>query len=568
MRLRVLLHRAGTTDVEQVVIDADATTAVGDLAAVVRRRDPRAYHAGEVAGAVTLAVGDGSTRQVLDASLQLGDAPLASGASITVVPAPQQFGGAGSAPAEATVTITAGPDAGRQFPIPRGATIIGRGRDCDIRLSDPLVSKRHARINVGELVEVHDLGSANGVMVGDAKADRSLLRPSDVVTLGDTELRVSHHPVRAGTPAGNAVVLFNRPPVLRPLYPGIMVHAPQPPQKPGRSRLPIISLVAPVFMGIGLYFLTKNVQSLLFIALSPITAVGSVLEQRFFGKREFKAGTKAFHEGLDDMEEVIRAEQIVEVAGRATEHPPVGELVTAARSRGELLWAFRPDLPGFLQVRLGLGRDISRIRIEMPQHNEAPPALWREVISRAAALKLVEPVPVVVDLRECGSVGVCGPRSAAGPVVKSVVTQLVLRHSPTEVVVAAAVSGTSAAQWSWLTWLPHCDPSSSPLGVPHLAAGASAIGRLVTACEELLESRSARRDKEGLVLPIVVVVVEDDVPAHRPRLVTMAARGPAHGIHVVWSAAEASDLPAACHMYVDVAPHAGRLRQPGARRHR
>ena len=54
-------------------------------------------------------------------------------------------------------------------PLPdAGELVVGRGEDSDILVDDPSVSRRHARLRIGETLSVEDLGSANGTRVGDA----------------------------------------------------------------------------------------------------------------------------------------------------------------------------------------------------------------------------------------------------------------------------------------------------------------------------------------------------------------------------------------------------------------
>ncbi len=43
--------------------------------------------------------------------------------------------------------------------------VIGRGEGCDVRVSDPSLSRRHAVVRLGQRVTVEDLGSANGTRV-------------------------------------------------------------------------------------------------------------------------------------------------------------------------------------------------------------------------------------------------------------------------------------------------------------------------------------------------------------------------------------------------------------------
>lgn len=73
--------------------------------------------------------------------------------------------------------------------------VIGRGSDADLRIDDPGISRRHARISVhdtgdGLSVTIEDLGSTNGVVVnGHTVASATLADGSDV-RLGNTTLTV------------------------------------------------------------------------------------------------------------------------------------------------------------------------------------------------------------------------------------------------------------------------------------------------------------------------------------------------------------------------------------------
>lgn len=75
--------------------------------------------------------------------------------------------------------------------VPTRVVTIGRLGGNDLVLSDPAVSGRHARvIHEGGDVFIEDLGSRNGTFINgrDAPVDRALLRPSDVILLGNTRL--------------------------------------------------------------------------------------------------------------------------------------------------------------------------------------------------------------------------------------------------------------------------------------------------------------------------------------------------------------------------------------------
>lgn len=74
--------------------------------------------------------------------------------------------------------------------LPNGDTVIGRGDDCGVRLADPRLSRHHARVDVmPPHVVVHDLGSANGVLVnGDRITAPTALLPGDDIVCGPLRL--------------------------------------------------------------------------------------------------------------------------------------------------------------------------------------------------------------------------------------------------------------------------------------------------------------------------------------------------------------------------------------------
>lgn len=81
-------------------------------------------------------------------------------------------------------------DDGRRVPLGEEPVTIGRLPDCEIVLSDPNVSRRHAEVrrDAGEFVVV-DLGSTNGTRVNGAGVKERRLADGDEITVGNTRLR-------------------------------------------------------------------------------------------------------------------------------------------------------------------------------------------------------------------------------------------------------------------------------------------------------------------------------------------------------------------------------------------
>jgi hypothetical protein len=74
---------------------------------------------------------------------------------------------------------------GRTYPVPPGATTVGRAPDNDIVIDSPDVSRRHARIESGAGgIRVHDLNSTNGTRINGDPIRISDIDPRDEIAFG------------------------------------------------------------------------------------------------------------------------------------------------------------------------------------------------------------------------------------------------------------------------------------------------------------------------------------------------------------------------------------------------
>lgn len=555
MRLKLTYRRQGGKAVD-ILVTCDAAAKVSDVAEFLVVADPFGPPPGR-SGLPTLAIQDRQTR-VLDPRALVAESGIRSGDCVGVVR------GAYAAPqresAAATLRVVTGPDRGKEFPLRRGSNLIGRTNDCLVVLTDPMVSREHARINVSEDIEVIDLASANGVTVGGASVERAVLKSGDQVTLGDTSFVVR---LQQTTGAGidGASTPFIRSPRLAPVYVGRKFVVPELPERPPRQPFPLLTILAPAIMGVALYFVTRDVNSLLFIAFSPILAIGSWLEQWFAGRKVSKTARKAFDADLATMIEEADADRAHEVRSRWAESPGVQECLNAAQTLSSLLWCRRPDAPGFAEFRLGLGEQPSRSTLELPQANRAPRDLLAEVHASVARLALVDPVPVNVSPAQVGGVGFAGPRSLALSCARAVLVQAAALHSPSDLQIAAVASSRTSSDWEWLKWLPHCTPSASFTSGKHLVSLGPSASALVGDLEALIERRAgagghANAGNAATRLPVVLLLVESDAPVEFARLVDIAERGWRHGVYVVWVAPATNFLPASCRIVVEATERA------------
>ncbi len=86
------------------------------------------------------------------------------------------------------IVITSG---GQVMQFRQSRVVIGRSKEADLRVNDANVSRKHAAVywNNGRIM-IDDLGSTNGTMVNGYPVTRTMLRPNDVVAIGESRFQV------------------------------------------------------------------------------------------------------------------------------------------------------------------------------------------------------------------------------------------------------------------------------------------------------------------------------------------------------------------------------------------
>ena len=79
----------------------------------------------------------------------------------------------------------------QEFEVSKSEITVGRGQTNDIVIMDTKMSRLHARFEftAGGEVTVIDIGSTNGVRVNGNKIDKALIKPGDVIQMGESQIR-------------------------------------------------------------------------------------------------------------------------------------------------------------------------------------------------------------------------------------------------------------------------------------------------------------------------------------------------------------------------------------------
>lgn len=92
---------------------------------------------------------------------------------------------------------------GVRHPLRQGTTVVGRGSDANIRITDTAASRQHLQlIWDGKAGIARDLGSTNGSKINGQRFREAALSPDTVITIGQTALRFQLVPTRAAPSGG------------------------------------------------------------------------------------------------------------------------------------------------------------------------------------------------------------------------------------------------------------------------------------------------------------------------------------------------------------------------------
>ena len=191
MRLKLTLHRHEADPID-IVVTADSTATAGDVARYLAASDPARSTVFSDDDVLTLAVAPPTASRLvpLAPDVAIGEAAVGSGFAASVVNYGRGYVPSDPGEVVGVLRATAGPLAGQEFPLTAGHVTVGRDAGNDVVLADPMVSKRHARLEVGVFVEVVDLNSANGVLVDGVQLQRVRIEEGAPFVIGGTTLEL------------------------------------------------------------------------------------------------------------------------------------------------------------------------------------------------------------------------------------------------------------------------------------------------------------------------------------------------------------------------------------------
>ncbi|WP_199848055.1 type VII secretion protein EccCa [Streptomyces dysideae] len=122
------------------------------------------------------------------------------------------------------------------------------------------------------------------------------------------------------------------------------------------------------------------------------------------------------------------------------------------------LWERRPGHEDFARIRIGTGEQPAALELLPPQ---TKPVENLEPLSAVSlrrftnAHESVPGLPLPIGLPRFTSIEFAGDGVAALDLMRAMIGQLVVFHSPDELRIAVLADSIGGAEWDWLKWLPH-----------------------------------------------------------------------------------------------------------------
>jgi DNA segregation ATPase FtsK/SpoIIIE, S-DNA-T family len=390
--------------------------------------------------------------QIWPADRRLNECGLRDGEILDVVRMPAEWTQhpGGSSRRRAVLRVVSGPDAGRSFDLATESAMIGRSASCTVSLSDPRVSRQHARLVLVPRPVIIDEGSSYGTAVNGTQIARATGVEWGVpVTVGDTTLTLE----RVDTVDDAAASVVRPPRFGEPLVEG-ETEIPTPPTKQKASPIGWAMMLMPLtfsftFFGPG----GNRTAGILSVIGFPLLSVGTYLEQKRRANKDFQEELAIWRSDVEDRLAKLDSHARAQREQAEADHPDLPELHRRAVTAHPLLWTRRESDPDFLAVRVGRG-PVPALSVGSLRHggDRRTAAKIRKQVALRATL---DDMPVLVDLAHTGLVAVAGPGELVDEVAQAMVVRLCCDHSPAEVSVTAVLGRNRAFHETWVRWLPH-----------------------------------------------------------------------------------------------------------------
>ena len=471
--------------------------------------------------------------------------------------------------------------------------VIGNAPNAQIRLGSRFVGNEYITLTKGQngkliIDAAHAPAGAtlNGVRIFDKAsveefdfiglADYSFYYKNQVLyTAMRTDLHISgisSQPLRDETPAFNYPKL-NRSPRMLYSFNTDPIEVLNPPKKPEKPRDNLVLQLTPALAMIAVTVITRSgliqglstgnpaflIFSIATAAVGILTSILSIVYSRKRYKKDLAEWEADYTAYIANKRREIEAEQQAERDALIDIYPSPEQIRDFVKTFSGRLFERSPKDTDFLNLRVGLGPvpAIRKVTYRQDEHikveNELMP-IPEKLSSEYAHLKNA---PVMVHLRESGTVGVVGAAADQYDFFKALLLDLCVVHSYEEVRVVVLIPQKEQSRYEWIKWLPHIKESGG--GCRGIVCDDESRDNVFEYLYALMTERDVRlsEDNPTALVPYYVVFVLEEYGIKTHPLYKYAERSAQLGVSFVYFKEYMENLPKECAEIVELTPNGG-----------
>lgn len=544
--MKLLLQLENRGERFDVEVEADPRHTVGELAELARQFF-------QIDAPVSLALSSVGHSHPLASTDRISDTGLTSGAHLTVgvtsrlgsaaVRSPRSRSRpmstvADHASNELHLAVSSGPDAAKKIRLTHGSHIVGRESTASLVLSDPQVSRQDFTIEIDEVGEctIHPGGErTNELRINGAPVEERIdVKAGDQIRIGSTTLvvRSSAAGPLMRVDAFGTVPFHRTPHRFQPVPAPEFAALGSIPTKPAAKKFQILSIAAPLVMGIVMALMFRRPQFLVFVALSPIVAVLNHFDAKRTGGAEYEQKLVDLDARLAERDAELEQAVAEERRVRSKNSPDSLELLDIARGHSKELWGRGRDSTDFLHLAVGSGELAPSFVTKNETSGDAE--LRHKVQAVHDRHSSIWDIPVTLNLAEVGVLALVGDEAEQISAANSLALQVCTQHSPEDVIIASAVPHSCGLN-EWLKWLPHTRANNSPMATNHLTGDPANALQLLQEVGRVVDDRSSvRNSKFDRRWPWIVLFLERTLDVDSGLTSRILERAAETGVTVIW----------------------------------
>lgn len=448
---------------------------------------------------------------------------------------------------------------------------IGRSENSHIRINDKRVGRAHAElINEYGKWNVRDLESRNGTYVNGRRITQARLTDADELVIcghsfvfnnetlicdADVSILSLNLPrVKANGP--KTYPFFQRSPRLERQKKEKETEIQPAPAIGGKPEINWLTVLLPSVSMTIIYAVYATIsKSTSFLIMLPMMLIGVVVSIVNYNSQKKKYTSiqgvrrEKYEEYLNGVISDIESYVNELRESLLKDFPSPKECDFMVRRLDRRLWERKPADADFMTLRLGTGTVKSDIEIKVS--NKGIVLEEDEYTNKPQEIKdkyrVIEGVPVSVDLKNRMTCGVTGDRNPCVDLVRSLIIEASTYYCYDELKLITLYPERERAKWEWVRWLPHSfDDTRSERYTACTKYGAEQVFKSL---ESVFQERSANAQSRigsqtDIRIPFYLFIVADmDLLPQGQALSALSSNDPSLSMAVILLSAELSDLP-------------------------